>query len=186
MPTVTTSVLQAIRAQARVLTPFYKLQNAVVTYEAILAAATQTLGESPADLTFVHLSVPHTPQIWDRKRDTFRSGIGFWRADYMDNFALADRALGEIRSRMERNGTWDASAVLVTSDHGFDEWGNKKGAMNDEISFLLKMPSQSQSLVHTTSFSGVVVKELLLRVLRGDLEDPRSLSAWLEEQGARS
>jgi len=183
MPTTMSNLLEIMKTQAHVLTPLYEKQKAVLTYQSILAAAKRSLGRDPADLTFIHLPVPHRPQIWDPKRGEFREGLSFWKVDYRDNFALSDRALGEIRELMERNGTWDDAVVLITSDHGFDKWGNRDEAMNDQISFILKTPYQTGPLIHTEPFSGIVVKKLLLSLLLGDLTDARSVSSWLETQG---
>jgi len=65
-------------------------------------------------LIYVHFPIPHLLGIWDRRENKYATDD---RASYLDNVALADRTLGEIRAALEHSNLWNDTVVLVTSDH---------------------------------------------------------------------
>jgi hypothetical protein len=65
-------------------------------------------------LVYMHFPIPHLLGFWDRRDNKYSTDD---RASYLDNVALADRTLGEIRAALERAALWNETTVLVTSDH---------------------------------------------------------------------
>jgi hypothetical protein len=66
-------------------------------------------------LVYMHFPIPHLLGIWDRRENKYSTDD---RASYLDNVALADRTLGEIRAALEAFGNCGTRPVLlVTSDH---------------------------------------------------------------------
>ena len=54
--------------------------------------AFQLLHTDQADFVFLHLAIPHSPNIWSRINDDYTQ---FCDSSYLDNLALADRVLGQ-------------------------------------------------------------------------------------------
>ncbi len=106
----------SILSQLRTLSPFEKRQRHEKRFEQMLQQAKEFATDDSLGLVLLHMPVPHGPAIYDRRRRalTVLTAQPDW---YLDNLALADRTLGEIRRAMEKAGLWESSAVLVSSDH---------------------------------------------------------------------
>ena len=102
---------------------------------------------------------PHEPfQAPERFKDRFRTGwngpVRDWprygrvdelpeeceelRANYYALAALCDSLLGELLDRFDREGLWEDTALVVTTDHGFllgehDFWAKNRMNMYEEI-----------------------------------------------------
>ena len=81
-----------------------------------VALAKQMASDPALDLVLIYLPIPHPPFFFDRH--TGQSST-HGNASYLDNLALADRALGELRRSLEDAGQWVNTAVLVMSDHWY-------------------------------------------------------------------
>lgn len=145
----------------------------IANYQHILAGAKRTATDPSLGLVFVHWPVPHQPLIYDRVRQDFA-----WqgKSTYLDNVALVDRTVGEMRRTMEEAGTWQTTAILITSDHGFDHGART----HQRVPFLLKLAGQTDTLVYEGNFNTVLTQSLLLAMLRGELPDAHRVSAWLD------
>ena len=142
-------------------------------------------------LVLVHLSVPHPFGIYDRVRNA--ESVDGARS-YLDNLALADRALGDLRQVLEEGGGWERSVVLVTSDHAWrrSTWVKRRGWNSEDeqwsgragyrVPFLLKMPGQSTALAYRQPFNTILTSELLLAILRGEAPDADAAARWLEQR----
>jgi arylsulfatase A-like enzyme len=133
--------------------------------------------------------MPHEPGIFDRRTKQFSTSPS---ADYLDNLVLVDQVLGQLRVAMERRGTWDSSAVLLTSDHplrahmlkGDNELSRVAGQkMHPYVPFLLKMPGQTNGLKWEGPIMSIVSQDLILSFLRGRLREPQDAVAWLRDHG---
>lgn len=161
-------------------------------YQSLREEALKVATRRDIGLAFVHLSVPHPPGIYDRASQQFSLGE---ESSYLDNLALTDRTLGELRAAMEAAGLWDETAVLVTSDHWLRVGQRKMNAANllskedvavlsgredFRVPFILKLPRQKEGSVYESRFNTVVSQDLLLAVLRGELTDARGVAVWLD------
>jgi hypothetical protein len=124
-------------AQLRSLWPWDPRARHQEDYAILFDLARAAVTDSTLQLVFVHLNVPHTPIIYDRRRGP---GGGFslhnGRGDgHVDNMVLADRALGELRRSMEAAGLWERTVLIVVSDH-------PRGAPRYErlVPFLVRLP----------------------------------------------
>ncbi|HEV7681155.1 MAG TPA: sulfatase-like hydrolase/transferase [Pyrinomonadaceae bacterium] len=160
-------------------------------YLALADRAAQLAANPEINLAFVHLPVPHPPYIYDRNR-------GVWDTtgplSYLDNLALADLTLGKLRQAMERNGTWDNTTIVISSDHWWrtEYWDIRKpiwssaddsfraeGA-NHRIPFLVKLAGQKTSVMYDASFNTVLTHDLVLDILSGKVAAPEGLTGWLD------
>lgn len=178
------------RIQAQVTRPDYRAVH-LADYLALVEPAAQIAADPEINLAFVHLPVPHPPYIFDRKS-------GAWNTKgelgYLDNLALADRTLGQLRTAMERSGTWDETTVLVSSDHWWrteywqvrppiwsradDPYGHEKA--DHRIPFLVKLGGQKTSATYNAPFNTVLTHDLVLEILNGRVATVEQLSAWLD------
>jgi hypothetical protein len=83
--------------------------------------AYQVLSTDQADFVFLHLAVPHSPNIWSRIDNNYTQ---FCDSSYIDNLALADRVLGRIVSQLQSSPRWADTTLIVQGDHGWriDAW----------------------------------------------------------------
>jgi hypothetical protein len=154
-------------------------------YRAMMREAERLSVDRDFGFILVHLPVPHAPHAYDRKTGTFtlrNSPI----AGYIDSLALLDRTVGEMRRTMENSGTWDSTTVLFTSDHGYRDSESLDGKSDPRIPYLLKLAGQKVAVAYTPQFNTVLSAGLLLAVLRGEIGDAASVTAWLDRNGARS
>ena len=135
-------------------------------------------GELAADirfqLVFMHFPVPHLLGIYDRQAGDYSTSDS---SSYLDNLALADRTLGDIRRSLERAGLWDTTALLVTSDHPLRDWIiEDAGWWNDRetaslgvvprryVPSLLKLPHRPPEEFHEPT-NGLLIHDTLLNLL---------------------
>jgi hypothetical protein len=151
------------------------------TYRAMLERAEQVAADPQYGLSLVHLPVPHAPHFYDASSGQFtRSNSRI--SGYWDSLQLLDRALGELRRTMEGAGTWDSTAILLSSDHSFRVAFALDGKMDHRVPFLLKLPGQRVGVSFTPRFSAIVTHDLLLGILRGELRTPEAVVGWLEKR----
>ena len=98
----------------RVITGFH-----LSAYDSLVKSAASA-GEYSLGLTFVHYRSTSTIHLRSKQ-----GVLDITTAhEYLDNLALADRILGELRQAMEQAGTWDSTTILISSDHWWrtDYW----------------------------------------------------------------
>ena len=152
-------------------------------YRAIMREAERLSVDRDFDFTVVHLPIPHAPHAYNRKTGTFtlsNSPI----AGYIDSLALLDRSVGELRRTMENAGVWDSTTLLFTSDHPYREAEQLDGKRDPRIPYILKLAGQKEAVAYTQQFNTVLTADLLLGVLRGEITDPASATAWLDQNRA--
>lgn len=94
----------------------YGVQQRHKTYVDLEQHAAQVLKTDQADFVFLHLPVPHSPNIWNRMRGRYTERCG---SSYLDNLALADRELGEIMTTLKSSPRWKDTTLIVQGDHSW-------------------------------------------------------------------
>jgi hypothetical protein len=153
-------------------------------YLAMMRAAEKVSIDREFSFVLVHLPIPHAPHAYNRKTGTFTLGNSPIRG-YVDSLALLDRSVGELRRTMEDAGAWDSTTVLFTSDHPYREAEQLDGKSDPRIPYVLKLAGQKKAVAYTQEFNTVLTADLLLAVLRGEIADPASLTAWLDRNRTR-
>ena len=142
----------------------------------------------------LHFPTPHMYAIYNRWRKDFTLDS---TVDYLDNLALADRTLGELRARLEAAGLWDQTNILVTADHGFrpDMWRarygwtqnmeriSEKGASH-QVPFILKLAGKQDHVIVDRPFSNIVLSDLATAVLGAQVSSAAQASEWIERRSA--
>jgi hypothetical protein len=133
--------------------------------------------EDQADLVFLHLSVPHSPNVWSRVNDSYARGCG---SSYLDNLALSDRVLGTIMAELKQSPRWKDTTVIVQGDHSWrvmlwdwlPAWTDEDDqASDDEFdprpALLIHAAGQTQPQTDGRALSLLFVHDKLEDVLRG-------------------
>jgi arylsulfatase A-like enzyme len=81
---------------------------------------------------------------------------------------------------MEQAGMWDGTTVLISSDHGYRGAEVLDGKKDSRIPFILKLAGQKQGRDYSPEFNTIVTSDLLLSILRGELQTPEAVSSWLD------
>jgi len=168
--------------QAWSILPINSRRLAIVSYHRILGLAKDAVRRKETGLVFVHFSVPHVPAIFDRTSGRLTLGRLSQLTGYVDNLALVDRALGELRASMEEAGVWERTAVLVTSDHAWRESWAFDGRRDREVPFILKLPGQDHAVAYPRPFNTLLSHDLVLALLQGEMRDPAEAVHWLDER----
>jgi hypothetical protein len=167
----------------------------IAEYEEIQKRALALAADVRYQLVLVHWPIPHLFGIYNRREGKYSLSD---TSSYLDNLALVDRTLGELRRSLERSGQWDHTIVLVTADHPLRPWVNwtagwwdaedaaaTKNVQQPYVPFLLKLQKQTRGVAFEAPFYTVLVHDLLLGLLAGTLDSPESVVAWLEQQRRR-
>ena len=160
-------------------------------YRALLQEADRLLEDPSADFVLLHMPVPHPEGIFDRRTGKF----AVEGRTYLDNLELADRCLAEMRTRLERQGAWDTAAVVVMGDHSWrvntmwrqnpqrwtaeEESATEGGHFDDRPAYVVKLPGEQSGMRIDTPFRAVATRELLDRLLRGEIHSAEQLAAWV-------
>ena len=163
----------------------------VKRFEYLLGESKRILEQRAGDLTYLHLPVPHWPFFFDRAQGTY---VSQGQRTYLDNLALMDRTLGELRQIMERSGAWDASTVLITADHWFrfnmwKPWKSRgeSAALGRDTDFrvplLVKFPGQTSAQVYEKPLNTVLIPDLVAAIGAGRATEVNA-AAWLDERGS--
>lgn len=121
--------------------PFAALQRDTVAATAAIAA--RPLEASRPEFRLVHFSVPHLPFVfgpegYDPPLDPLRQRPD---TDYANQVRYADRLLGDVLTKMQQDGSFDRTTVVVFSDHGFRSGGRETNSRH--VPFLVKRPGQA-------------------------------------------
>jgi sulfatase-like protein len=158
-------------------------------YVTLMGDAENVVGDQNFGLVFIHLPVPHPPAIYNRARGNF----SWQESSYLDNLALADRVVGELRQKMEQAGVWERTTLIVSSDHWWrsDYWRKRTfwsqadeaiaGVVDHRIPFIVKLAGQTTASQYDAAFNTVLTHDLVLEVLRGGISNQKDLAGWLDK-----
>ncbi len=177
------SLRTSLGSQLQNLSPLEMRQRYLRRYLVMQEEARKAVGDPKLGLVVLHLVVPHEPGIY--RRDKGELTLFNFHSDwYFDNLALADRTLGDLRQEMERAGLWDASTVIVTSDHPLRWYAMLDETVDPRVPFLVKMAGQKQEVVYPSPLRSLIAHDLTLAVLRGELSQPEQVTRWFDQRKA--
>lgn len=170
-------------------------QQHLESYFRIWERALALAADPEFDLVLLHWPIPHPLGIYNRAQESFAD---IDNSSYVDNLALADRTLGEVRKAMEKAGLWDKSIVLVSADHPLRpyEWNYRPtwtaedreataGKESPLIPFLLKLPGEKRGVTFQPAFNTVLTHDLLLAALKSKITTPETAVRWLDRNRDR-
>lgn len=161
----------------------------------MLLKALALVADDKVRLAFIHLPIPHPPGVYDRERGRIVTAPN---SNYLDNLALADRILGELRHRMEVAGVWESSAVMVMSDHPFRPFlWSREGPWSAEeerltgggtapfVPWMVKLPGQRVAARIDEAFPAILTHDFVLEILKGNMVTPDGALAWVKANSNR-
>jgi Sulfatase len=156
----------------------YDVRHHYQTHMDLEQHAMQVLRTDQADFIFLHLAVPHSPNIWSRMNDTY---VQQCDSSYLDSLALADHELGKITSILESSPRWKNTTLIVEGDHSWriELWNDSPawteeddaashGVFDPRPALLIHQPGQTQALTNATAWPLLRVHDVVDEVLRGN------------------
>lgn len=169
-----------------------RCEHRVGVFEDILERAKKLSGDPRYDLVFIHFPIPHPPGFYRADRHRFDCS-----GDYVDNISLVDRTIGDLRSAMQAAGTWNASTLIISSDHPYRTWlwgdidERERGPADAQedglfanVPLMVKLPGQHHGVRYNRKFNTEILHDMILALIRGDISDPVELTSWLSENTA--
>jgi hypothetical protein len=171
-------------------------KHSLENYSNIHRDALSWVGDARLQLVLVHYPIPHPPGIYDRTRGDFSFES---TSDYLDNLALADRTVAELRQQMEQVGLWESTTVLISSDHRLRAdrvWRQSvmwqepftkvdplvfNSTADERVPFIVKLAGEKKALAYEPVFNTVLSHDLILKVLSGELSSAGDVADWLNK-----
>lgn len=175
----THSFVDSVIAEAAAILPTNGRRLHIESYQQIVGDACYAVHVQHDGLLYLHLPVPHPPSVYDPAKN--ETTVMSWSnvTGYLGNLELADRALGEIRSAMEKAGTWDRATVIASADHPWRQSTAHDGKKDARVPFLVKLPGQKTTAEYSAKMETVITAKLVIEVLQGRISTAESLTAWL-------
>jgi hypothetical protein len=156
----------------------YDVRQRYQTYIDLEQHTQQLLQTGQADFVFLHLPIPHSPNIWSRAKSTYTQQCG---SSYLDNLALADRELGSILTTLESSTRWHDTTLIVEGDHSWRTylWNNQptwtgedKVASHSHFdprpALIIHKPGQTQPQTITTAWTLLNIHAVVEQILQGE------------------
>lgn len=142
--------------------------------------AIRTATDGRFGLVLLHLPLPQPPGIYDRAtgRLTPWNFTGEEGA-YLDNLALADQVIGELRRGLERARLRDRTWIVVSSDRWWRASKRDDGQVDHRVPFLVRPPEGGRTAYVDSAFSTLGTHDLVLAILRGSIGDTAAAVTWL-------
>lgn len=160
-------------------------------FRRLSAAAIEALRNPAAEFVLLHLPAPHPGGIYNREAGEFSEANG----SYIDNLALADRCLGEMRQLLQDSEQWSGSTVVVMGDHSWrtamwrgapdwtpeDERASQEAGFDPRPVYLVKLSGQRTGSTVDTPFHALNTRGLLDRLLSHQIGTPGDLASWASQ-----
>ena len=148
--------------------------------------------KSDLNFIFIHCPYPHCPAYYSLKQDCFSCDDS---ADYFGNVKMTDHFFGEICQELKKQGLWDQTFLVVSSDHWFREswtqlpfWYQVNHKEEDlakqvdlRVPLLIKGINQKAGLVFEKSLNTVILHNLFLEMMDEKMSSAEDLKNWLEQ-----
>ncbi|MGA7156112.1 MAG: sulfatase-like hydrolase/transferase [Acidobacteriaceae bacterium] len=173
-------VVMPARADQSICT--YSVRQRYKTYVDLEQHASSVLRADQADFIFLHLPVPHSPNIWNRMRGRYTQRCG---SSYLDNLALADQELGKIMATLKSSPRWKDTTVIVEGDHSWriylwkgqpawtaeDAQASRTG-FDPRPAVIVHHAGQTSGDLNATPWSLINVHSVVEQVLHGNATQP--------------
>jgi hypothetical protein len=175
------TVNEALRNQWGTLAPPLHVRRLAADRLADLGdLAIRTASNGRFGLVLLHLPLPHLPGVYDQAAGRLTvSNFGGAEAEYLDNLALVDRVVGELRRALERARLLDRTWIVASSDRWWRASKRPDGQVDRRVPFLVRPPDGGRAVHVDGAFSTLGTHDLVLAILRGSISDTDRAAAWL-------
>ena len=155
----------------------YGVRQRTKTYLDLKEHALQVLKADQGDFVFLHLPVPHSPNIWNRATGSYTQRCG---SSYLDSLALADRELGSIMTILKSSPRWKDTTLIVQGDHSWriylwddqpawtvEDARASRSGFDPRPAMIIHHAGQTQGDLNATPWSLVNVHSVVEQVLHG-------------------
>jgi hypothetical protein len=147
--------------------------------------AIRTAANDRFGLVLLHLPVPRPPGICDPATGRLTTwnftGAG---GGYLDNLALADRMIAELRRGLRRARLDDRTWLVVSADRWWKASKRYDGQVDHRVPFLVRPPDGGRTTHVDAVFNTLATHDLVLAILRGSIQDTDDAAAWLARNPA--
>ncbi len=180
------TVGQTLLSQWASLAPPANVRRLVSQRFAELAdLAIRTAANDRFGLVLLHLPVPRPPGIWDPATGRLTTwnftGAG---GGYLDNLALADLVIAELRRGLKRARLDDRTWLIVSADRWWRASNRYDGQVDHRVPFLVRPPDGGRATHVDAAFNTLATHDLVLAILRGSIQDSDDAAAWLARNPA--
>ena len=145
--------------------------------------AIRTATDDRFGLVLLHLPIPDSTGIYDRATGRLTtSNFSGTVEGYLDNLALVDRVVGELRRGLDRAHLGDRTWLVVSSARSWRASRHYDGEMDHRVPFLVRPPDGGRAMHVDGAFNTLATHDLVLAILRGSISDTRDAAAWLARQ----
>ena len=155
----------------------YDVRQRLSTEKDLQEHAFSLLQTDQADFVFLHLAIPHSPNIWSRINDTY---TGFCDSSYLDNLALVDKVLGRILDILRSSPRWQDTTLVVEGDHSWrlntwnwlpawtpEDEAASRGVFDPRPAMIIHQPGQTTPQTVSAPWPIVNIHTFLQQVLQG-------------------
>ena len=155
----------------------YDVRHRYQTHIDLEQHAMQVLRTDQADFVFLHLPIPHSPNIWSRIDDNYTQRCD---SSYLDSLALADRELGKIMTMLQSSPRWKDTTLIVEGDHSWrvalwnegaawteEDDAASHGVFDPRPALLIHQAGQTQAQTNATAWPLIRVHDVVDEILRG-------------------
>ncbi len=127
-------------------------------------------------LVMIHNPIPHHPHFYQ-----YPWWKGLSSEGYINALKLVDLTVKEIRELMEKQGTWDRTTIIISSDHSLRRGLFEK--KDRRVPFIVKFAGQKNPIAYEPSFNTVITQDLVLAILRNEIYSPEKATEFLNRNG---
>jgi hypothetical protein len=154
------------------------VRHKIAVNEESLARAEAAVCDPELGLVFLHLPVPHVPNVYNRLTGRMDAKNKTVRG-YIDSLALTDRYLEVLRRDMEARGLWDKTAVIATSDHPFRQSKDLDGKIDGRVPFIMKPAGPPVPISYDYPLHTILTSALVISILNGSVSTTPDVLRWL-------
>ena len=142
---------------------------------AVMPQAEALLRDQEIGFVFIHLPVPHPPNVYDR-----RVAADTANGSYIDNLAVADKALGQLMKAIDATPMAAKTTVIVCSDHSWrvpmwkptgvwtrEDQAASHGRFDTRPVLMIHTPGQQTSREVNGPFEELRLHAIIERLLQG-------------------
>jgi hypothetical protein len=173
--------------EVKILSPFgqpLETQRRAKTYQKEQRELLEKAVDPQVGLLYVHFGAPHSPYFYNSRTGQFDLNT-MSASGYLQNLALVDRSVSELRQRLEAAGLWDTTTVLLIADHSYRTSRRLDGKTDPRVPFILKMAGSREGVTLNFPFNSLLTQQLLLGILEKRISTTQEAAQWIGSQAEK-